>query len=293
MKLLTKDIHREITPLTSNDCFLIFDRIKDDFDFPIHFHPEFELNFIRHGKGVQRIVGDHVQEIDDYELVLVGPNLFHGWTLHNCKKKNIHEITLQFHNDLLEDKLLNRSIMKPIQTLFEQSHYGISFSKDTAKAAYPKIKALSTLNGLEYFLSFVSLLHFLAISKGYKKLSSYTSITEDFHNSEKIKIVYDYVKDHFQEKIMVKDVASLVNMTEVSFSRFIKKRTGKTFVDYLNDVRIGFASQWLLEQEESIAEIAYKSGFNNVSNFNRIFKSRKHCTPTVYIKNFEGIKKVF
>ena len=292
MKLLEQDIHREITPLTASDCFLVFDRIKDDFDFPVHFHPEFELNFIYNGKGVQRIIGDHMQEIEDYELVLIGPNLFHGWTLHNCKQKEIHEITLQFHDNLLQDSLLNRSLMKPIKKLFEDSFYGVLFSRATAIAAYSKIRNLSKLEGLEYFLSFISLLHFLAISEGQKKLSSYSPTTENFHNSEKIKIIYEYVKENFREKLKFKDVAALVNMTEVSFSRFIKKRTGKTFIDYLNDVRIGFASQWLLENDESIAEIAYKAGFNNVSNFNRIFKSRKNCTPTEYIKNFEGVKKV-
>ena len=292
MKLLEQDIHREITPLTASDCFLVFDRIKDDFDFPVHFHPEFELNFIHNGKGVQRIIGDHMQEIEHYELVLIGPNLFHGWTLHNCKQKEIHEITLQFHGNLLQDSLLNRSLMKPIKKLFEDSFYGVLFSRETAIAAYSKIRNLSKLEGLEYFLSFISLLHFLAISEGQKKLSSYSPTTENFHNSEKIKIIYEYVKENFREKLKVKDVAALVNMTEVSFSRFIKKRTGKTFIDYLNDVRIGFASQWLLENDESIAEIAYKAGFNNVSNFNRIFKSRKNCTPTEYIKNFEGVKKV-
>ncbi|SHJ64964.1 AraC family transcriptional regulator [Aquimarina spongiae] len=292
MKLLEQDIHREITPLTASDCFLVFDRIKDDFDFPVHFHPEFELNFIHNGKGVQRIIGDHMQDIEDYELVLIGPNLFHGWTLHNCKQKEIHEITLQFHDNLLQDSLLNRSLMKPIKKLIEDSFYGILFSRETAIAAYSKIRNLSKLEGLEYFLSFISLLHFLAISEGQKKLSSYSPTTENFHNSEKIKVINEYVKENFREKLKVKDVAALVNMTEVSFSRFIKKRTGKTFIDYLNDVRIGFASQWLLENDESIAEIAYKAGFNNVSNFNRIFKSRKNCTPTEYIKNFEGVKKV-
>ena len=79
-----KDIHREVTQLAPEDSFLVFDRVKDDFDFPIHFHPEYELNFISNGKGVRRIVGDSIEEIDALELVLVGPNLVHGWELHHC-----------------------------------------------------------------------------------------------------------------------------------------------------------------------------------------------------------------
>ena len=75
MKNITK-IHREITPLSMEDSFLVFDRVKDNFDFPIHYHPEYEINFIQNGKGVKRVVGDHIEEIDDVELVLVGPNLY-------------------------------------------------------------------------------------------------------------------------------------------------------------------------------------------------------------------------
>ncbi len=293
MNLLEQNVHREITSLTPKDCFLIFDRVKDSFDFPVHFHPEYELNFIYNGKGVRRIIGDHMADIDDIELVLVGPNLFHGWTLNNCTQKDIHEITIQFPNDLLEEKLLNRSIMKPIHDMFDNSSHGILFSKATAHELYPKIRNIVSLQGLDYFLSLVSLLHALALSKGQKKLSTYSPVKEDFHNSNKIKIVYDYLQENFNKKIKVQDLASLVNMTEVTFGRFMKSRTGKTFIEYLNYMRIGFASQWLLEKDDSIAEIAYSCGFNNVSNFNRVFKANKGCTPSEYKKNFEGIKRIF
>ena len=95
---MSKLIHREITELSPEDSFLVFDRIKDDFDCPIHFHPEFELNFIQNGKGVRRIVGDHIQEIDNIELVLVGPNLVHVWELHHCTNKKTKQLKL-FQNE--------------------------------------------------------------------------------------------------------------------------------------------------------------------------------------------------
>ena len=102
-----KNVHREITQLAPDDSFLVFDREKDDFEFPIHFHPEYELNFIYNGKGVRRVVGDSLEEIGEVELVLVGPNLVHCWELHNCTNKKIHEITIHFHNDLFDKKLLS------------------------------------------------------------------------------------------------------------------------------------------------------------------------------------------
>jgi AraC-like DNA-binding protein len=293
MKFNISTVHREITPISSQDCFLVFDRVKDDFDFPIHFHPEYEINFIINCAGVERYVGDSVEEIDDIELVLVGSNVFHGWKLNTCTNKNIHEITIQFHNDLLDQHLLSRTIMHPIREMFERSSKGIVFSKETAEILKPRLLKLLSLSKTNSFFELFSILNEMAISPNQRLLSS-NSIhknTDNFYNSEKIKLVYNYIRDNFETKIKVKDIAAVVNMTEVSFSRFIKKRTGKTFVEYLNDLRIGYAARWLIEDNLSISEIAYKSGFNNFSNFNRNFKNNRGCTPTEYRKNFEGIKR--
>ncbi|WP_324720328.1 AraC family transcriptional regulator [Salinimicrobium sp. HB62] len=289
---MTAEVHREITPLSPEDSFLVFDRIKDDFDFPIHFHPEYELNFILNGQGVRRVVGDSLEDIEDIELVLVGPNLQHGWELHNCRNKNIREITIQFHNDLFDEKLLSRRIMKPIKDMFERSAHGILFSEKIAKEVEPKILRLSKIDSIDYFLELISILQDLATSRNQRLLSTYTSNNKDFENSDKIKTIYEYVQENYQNKISLNEISGLVNMSPVSFNRFIKKRTGKTLIEYVNDTRIGYASRWLIEKDLSIAEIAFKCGFNNIANFNRVFKKSKNCTPSRYREQFSGIKRV-
>ena len=98
-------ILREITPLTQSDCFTYFYRAKSDFDFPLHYHDEIELNFIKNARGTKRIVGDHVEEIGDIELVLVGPGLPHGWFGSGFPEKQIEEITIQFHKDFFDEKV--------------------------------------------------------------------------------------------------------------------------------------------------------------------------------------------
>src|SRR6476646_8905168 len=112
---------REITPLTQDDCFILFYRNKNEFDFPLHYHEEFELNFIQNAKGAKRLIGDHMGQIDEWELVLLGPNLQHTWFTHKCKSKVIKEITIQFHRDLFDDKFLQRNQMNCIRNMFEQS----------------------------------------------------------------------------------------------------------------------------------------------------------------------------
>ena len=287
-----KDIHREITQLAPEDSFLVFDRVKDDFDFPIHFHPEYELNFIKDGKGVRRVVGDSLQEIEDVELVLVGPNLVHGWELHNCTCSRIHEITIQFHDDLFDEKLLSRRIFKPIKDMFNRSNHGIAFSKKATNDVMSRILRLSKIDSIDYFLELISILHDLAISRNQHLLSSYMSQNKNFENSDKIKVIYEYIQENYNRKVSLNEISDLVNMSQVSFNRFIKSRTGKTFVEYLNDTRISFATRWLIETDLSIGEIGYKCGFNNIANFNRVFKKLKNCTPSEFREQFEGIKRV-
>lgn len=287
-----KNVHREITQLKPLDSFLIFDRVKDDFDFPIHFHPELELNFIQNGAGVRRVVGDSMAEITDVELVLVGSNLVHGWELHKCKSTQIHEITLHIHEDLYGKKLLGRSIFKPIKDMLENSIHGIFFSRETSLMVKPRLVNLAKLDSIDYYLELTSILHFLAVSEGQKLLSTYAIQNKNYENSDRIKVVHEYVQENFHRKISLDEIAELVNMTTVSFNRFIKKRVGRTFITYINDTRLSKATRLLIETDLSIGDIGFKCGFNNVANFNRIFKKSKKCTPSEFRKQFIGIKGV-
>lgn len=287
-------IHREITPLKENDCFLVFDRHKNDFNFPIHFHPEFELNYIANAKGAKRIVGDHMMEIDDLELVMVGPNLYHGWEDHKIGKSIIHEITIQFPRDLFGNGMLDKNLLKPIKELFQHAQRGISFSKQTIKQVEDKIISLSQKRGFDSFIELQSLLYDLAISRDQKLLTNISfQRTSDFHNSDRIEKVYNYVKTNFHKKIKLEEAAELLNMSVVSFTRLIKQRTGKSFIDFVNEMRLGYATRLLIETSKSVGEICFECGFNNISNFNRIFKKKQGVTPSEFRNSFTGSKNVY
>jgi len=286
---MNKKLLREITPLTQSDCFTLFSRSKKEFDFPLHFHEEFELNFIRNAGGAKRVIGDHVEEITDLELVLVGPNLQHGWFTHKCKGKIIKEITIQFHRDLFDDKFLHRNQMSFIRALFQISSRGVLFSNATTKAIMPRIKDLPQKQGFDSVLELMSILHDLSISRNFRILSNVTFNTEPTaYNSRRIEKIMAHVNNDFSQNITLSDAAKIAGMTEVSLSRFFKLRTGKTFIDTLNEVRLGHASRMLIDTTHSIGEIAYKCGFNNISNFNRIFKKKKDCTPKEFREEYNS-----
>ena len=232
---------REITPLTQSDCFTLFSRVKSDFDFPLHYHDEFELNFIRHAKGAKRVIGDHIEEITEFELVLVGPNLPHGWFNHNCKSKEIKEITIQFHRDLLDDKFLQRNQLTLIRNMFIRSFRGILFSRETIEMITPRLVALPQKHGFDSVLDLMSILHDLSASRNMRTLSdiSFHHSESLSYNSRRIDRVMAYLNNNFEKEITLTEAAKLASMTDVAFSRFFKARTGKTFVDTLNEIRLG------------------------------------------------------
>ncbi|MEJ7737174.1 MAG: AraC family transcriptional regulator [Chitinophagaceae bacterium] len=285
------DVLHEITPLTQSDCFTLFYRVKAGFDFPLHYHEEFELNFIFNAKGVKRVVGSHIDSINDLELVLLGPNLQHGWFNHKCKSKKITEITIQFHRDLFDEKLLQRNQMRNIRSMFEQSFRGILFSEETIKALKPRIMNLPEKHGFDSVLELVSILSELSISPGQRTLSEMAVKGAETinYNSRRIATIMHYLNTNFENEISLGRAAKLVSMSEVAFSRFFKARTGKNFIDALNEIRLGNASRMLIDTTHSINEIAFKCGFNNISNFNRVFKKRKKCTPKEFRLEFNAV----
>lgn len=288
------EVFREITPLTSENCFILIDRTKTAFNYPLHVHSEFELNYVQGASGAHRIVGDSIEEIDDCDLVLVAnADLEHAWFNHKCRSGRIREITIQFHGDLLDGKLLNRTQFKSIQRMFEAAHKGIAFPRQTIDLVRPRLENLANLKGFDSILEFLNLLYILSLSTSVKTLSSAVfASSEDSNDSRRINKVTDYLSKNYEKNLKLSDMASLVNMSEVAFCRFFRKHTGKSPVEYLNDIRIGMATRELADTAKPISEICFLCGFNNLSNFNRCFRAKKNCTPSEFRKHFMMTRQI-
>lgn len=277
-KIDTDLIIREITPLSDDDFFVVQNHTNAKFDFPTHFHPEYEMNLVVNSYG-KRIIGDSIQPYGDFDMVLVGPYLPHSW----CESKSnssAHVITVQFHSDFLSEKTLGRRIFQPISQLLLQANRGVKFSPEIVKLMMPRLESVSRSTGFNSMLSFLSILEDLANSGGKDVLAvPFFSNKSDYYKSRRINKVIDYMNENYENKIMLSEVAELVNMSETAFSHFFKKRTQRSFTDYLTGLRIGVAAKLLATTKHNISEICYKSGFNNIANFNRTFKRLKGYTP--------------
>lgn len=286
-------VFTEITRLSDKDCFYIVERHKTEFTYPLHQHAEFELNFIEHGKGVRRIVGDSVEEIGDYELVLLGgEELEHVWEQGRCKSKDIREITIQFSEDIFGDGLLSKNQFTSIKRMLERAGHGLSFSLNSIMKVYSTLDTIaSEPERFVQFLKTLYILYELSISEDARVLASGTfSHPEKPTESGRIQKVKQYVVDHYPEPLKLSDLAELVGMSPVAFSRFFHRRTGRTLSEYIVDIRLGHAARMLVDTAKNISEICYECGFNNLSNFNRTFKAKRHYTPRDFRAMFKKNK---
>ena len=286
-------IMREITPLAECDCFYVADRHKTAFNYPIHCHPEFELNFTEHATGVRRTVGDSSEIIGDYDLVLItSPDLEHVWEQADCTRHDIREITIQFTRDIFPDSLLRKNQFNSIRRMLERARCGLAFPLPAIMKVYAKLDDLAThCKGFHAVLKFMEIMYELSICEDAWELSSSAfARLATKSESRRVNKVQQYIACHFHEDIRLETLADLIGMTPVAFSRFFRQRTGRSLSDYIIDIRIGTAARLLVDSEQTVAEICFDSGFNTISNFNRLFRKKKGCSPKEFRENYQKKK---
>lgn len=276
-----KDIQKEITPISAEDLFIVLNHPNAKFDYPVHYHSDYEINLVMDTYGT-RTVGDSEEEFDSLDLVMTGPNIPHAW-----KGKVVegnHVVTIQFSDKLLNFPILGKRLFSSIKQLLIESQHGIVFSEHTQQLMKDKILKLTKMQGFHTVLEFLSILYELSIADRRILVSNQydTKDTVRTSKSRRIAKVCEYIEENIEEPIRLGDVAQLVNMSESAFSHFFKKKTNCTFIDYVTNLRIARACQLLSETTHTVAEICYTCGFNNLSNFIRIFKKKKGSTPQEY-----------
>jgi len=284
----TKVIH-EITPLMGKDVLYIADRRKKEFTYPIHNHEVYELNFVEHAAGVRRIVGDSNEVIGEYDLVLItSPDLEHVWEQNTCISDDIREVTVQFDIDISDSGIFARNPFNSMKKMMHEARKGLSFPMDAIMRVYQQLDTLSSVkDGFYAFMQFMTILYELSKCDGARTLASSSfAKVEVSSDSRRVQKVKNFIDQHYKEEIRLTQVADIAGMSPSAFSRFFKLHTGRNLSEYIIDQRLGYASRMLVDSTNSIAEIGFGCGFNNLSNFNRIFKKRKGCSPSEFRENY-------
>lgn len=277
----------------SNPANTSFNLIKMDgpnFPTPWHYHPEIEIVFMLESTG-KKYIGSSISDFHPGDLCMIGSFLPHYYKnddeyLKNDPSLRAKSMVVHFNMDFIGNEFWETPESYNIKMLLERSKRGIQFSKETAAQLKSKVQGMFELEGMGRLLKFLEILDEMARSKDIEYLSTDAIQIRNEVDSDRIKKVLEHVSENFRNQIRLDDVAQLANMSESAFSRYFKKRTRKTFSNFLTDIRIEYACKLLQNDKMSISQIAFDSGFYNLSNFNRQFKSLKKITPLAYRMNY-------
>lgn len=287
---------REITPLNENDFMYVADRHKKEFDYPIHIHDVLELNFVANAAGARRVVGDSSEVIDNLDLVLItSPDLEHVWEQYECKSEDIHEVTVQFRlNFDLDTSSFRFSSYKSIYDMLIRAQRGLAFPPEAIMLVYHRLARLSSIEeGFIAVQEFFSILYELSKFNDARELASSSfAKVEVVSESKRILKVKNFIDEHYKDDLSLEQLADLVGMTPTAFSRYFKQRTAKNISEYIVDIRLGHAARLLVDTSDSVSEICWATGFNTLSNFNRLFRKRKGCSPTEFREKYQKTKVI-
>lgn len=272
-------------PPDTGPFFAVWRRTNDNIAFRYHLHAEFELAYIVRSSG-RRTVGDSIENYDRNDLTLVGPFVPHTY----ASEGNVHgpgheQVVVHFSPDILGLNNLREPGLKPLQTLLSNASRGLAFSDPTAREVGALMLGLPTEPPLSRLRTFLTILERLSESSDGRKLSTRIYRKGDAPDElGPIDRICLHIDKNFHDAIRLPDLARLAGMSTSTFSRYFKKATARSVVDYINEIRLRNARQLLVSSDRSVAEIAAHSGFENLSYFNRRFVRAYGVSPGAFRK---------
>ena len=281
--------YKSVSLLDSTSFKVVRQDNKQEFNFPWHYHPEFELTFIPNSLGI-RYVGNNIENFGENDLVLLGSNLPHCWINTADELGPSGAIVIYLNNDLV--KWLSAEQFDAISLLFEKSNQGIKFSRSVALQVESRLYDLLHADPFAKYIILLQILNDLSSTSEFRLLSQMGFVYElNQTNNERINSVYQYVRQNYQRKISLAEVAGHVNMSGEYFSRFFSKSLKKSFFTFLNEYRINRASKLLIQTDRQVSEICYNSGFESIPFFYRQFKKIMNCPPQTYRVRYQNAIK--
>ena len=273
----------QLSKKNHQQSFICYELKRPSFDFLWHYHPEYELTYISRGKG-KRLVGDSYENFSDGDLVLLGPLLPHTWVSNKETKQKCSATVIQFTMEFIEP-LFQYQEMSAIKKLLAKAGNGLRFEPGKRNSVVELLQQMTQTKGVETFTSLIRVLQMLTTAKATTLTTVQFKPLKGNESQLRINKVFQYVQAGFREKISLQKAASLIHLSVSAFCKFFKRACGKTFSDYVNDIRVGYACQLLIETDKPVTEIAFESGFESLTYFNRVFLRKKLTSPGSFRKN--------
>lgn len=266
--------------------FRIFGYEVAEFDAPWHYHPEYELTVILKSEGI-RYVGNSMESFEAGDLVLLGPNLPHCWKNTPDSAGTASSIVVQWPGDFMGNGWLDVEEFKSVKRLLQMAGQGIRFDQGVTARVKPMLAEMLEMQPFSRLMKFLEVLELLAAVKNIHLLCEQGfAYPLNYEDNQRINTVYNYIREHYSERITLATLSGLVYMSEESFSRFFSRTMQKPLFTFLNEYRINMASKMLIETDMQVAEISFACGYESPPFFFRQFRKFGGMTPAAYRKQF-------
>lgn len=256
-----------------------------------HYHPEIELIHFKKGEGTQ-FIGDSIKRFKSGDIVMVGAHLPHYWRFDDMffeegTKVQADVRVAHFCENFWGEQFLHLPENINIRTVMEKARRGLQITGKTRQRVAELLERLLQTDGSERI---ILLMEALIIIGDCKQLTTLSSIgfKHDLVDAEndRVNAIYDYSLKNYKRKIQLEEIAAVANISPNSFCRYFKSRTRKTYSQFLIEIRVGQACKLLIENNLSIKQLCYESGFNNFTSFHKYFKMITGKSPLSYQKEF-------
>ena len=284
-----KVLHTHITQAL-HSCIAVMKNNEKRFTSPLHCHPELELVFIKSGSG-KKVIGDTINQFNTGDIVLVGSALPHKWICDNNDQPP-SSIVAYFNKDAFSEGFYALKESQKLANLFAKAGRGLNITGSTRQIVGAKMERLTKKSGLKKIIGLMEILHIISVSKevDYITYDNNASRSND-SGVDRLAEVYHYIAENFQKDISLHEIASIASLTEPAFCRLFKKRTAKSFVEYVNEIRISAACKDLQDTDLNISAIYSRCGFKTISNFNKSFKKVTGLSPKEYRRNIQLLQE--
>lgn len=279
MKPLIEKLH-----LARNTSFVAKTYRTPQFEVPWHQHVEYELILFTEGEGTS-FIGNYIGEFKTGDVFFIGSNLPHTFQKAN-KDLITSAVVVQFREDFWGKEFMHLPECRNIKDLLDISMRGLRIKGKIRNALNQLVKEIEFANGINRIIKLIECLSVIADNKEFDAVSTQEVNEFNLKNRERLDKVYQYTIENFQERIELKTIAGLAGMSIPAFCNYFKKSTKKTYIDFLNEIKIGYVCKQLIDTQKSIESICYESGFNTLANFNKQFLKFKQITPSRYRKDF-------